>query len=212
MLYHMAWEGSWPLITKLGLLSSEALTSSFAISEPDRTALLSMQRRESVVISNAGGEIAVLRDQKPLSEKKLKSCLTDCDATTWYRILNERVFFWLNFQRLITLMSAAEYRARTHTIIYVDSASLVAKYEPSIEITHMNTGNTRPFAHSRGRSTFRTLADYPYESRRRSPDYSAIVELTIRNQVPDMLNHVIKAEHATVRTGNYQIIESFYQR
>jgi hypothetical protein len=155
---------------------------------------------------------ATLRDQKPLSRKSLERCLSDCTPEAWYGILNERVFFWLSRDRLKTLMSAAEYAGRMHTVLKLDTASLLAHHATKVELAHMNTGNTRPFAHPRGPSTFRSLNEYPYEARRRLGDYSAVVELTVLGGVPDIRDFVIRAEHATERNGIYEIEETLFCR
>ena len=70
-------------------------------------------------------------------------------AEEWYRTLNERIFFWLDRERLYTLMSAAEYVGKKHAVLQLDSASLVCRNEAHIRLAHMNTGNTRPYPHPR---------------------------------------------------------------
>jgi hypothetical protein len=206
----MASLGSWPSIRKHGLLSALALVDLFEIEEPRRTNLLCKQRTRSEPISHPIHGTAWLRDQKPLSAKNLARCLTDCKAKTWYRILNQRVFFWLDRDRLLTLMSASEYIKRPHTILHINAAELVRHYAKKIELAHMNTGNTRPYPHPRGRATFRKLRKYPYAERERLSDYSAIVELTITHGVEDIRKYVQKVEHAKVSGGRYRIVESLW--
>jgi hypothetical protein len=212
VLYHMASYGSWPSIRTHGLLSTLELLDLFEVPDPTRTELLTSQRRKSVQLAHPVHGTAILRDQKPLSEKNLARCLTDCDAATWYSILNQRVFFWLDHQRLMTLMSAAEYAGRPHTVLQIETAELVRRYEDRIELAHMNTGNTRPFPHPRGRSTFKRMGDYPYELRRHLPDYSAVVELTAAGGVPDLSDFVIRVEHAAEVEGRYEVSEVLFQR
>jgi hypothetical protein len=212
VLYHMASHGSWPSIQTHGLLSTLELLDLYEVQEPRRTELLTSQRRKSVPLVHAFHGTAILRDQKPLSEKNLARCLTDCDAAAWYSILNQRVFFWLDRQRLRTLMSAAEYSGKPHTVILADTAELLRRHGEHIELAHMNTGNTRPFAHPRGPSTFRKMADYPYERRSRLPDYSAVVELTVAGGVPDLRDFAIRAEHAADVDGRYEVSEVLFER
>ncbi|HEV2989316.1 MAG TPA: hypothetical protein VG759_12800 [Candidatus Angelobacter sp.] len=211
VLYHMGWYGSWPSIRKFGLLSTSELLNLFQIRDPQRTDLLTKQRRTSVPIFHKVYGSAVLRDQKPLSERNLARCLTDCDATTWYTILNERVFFWLNRDRLLKLMSAAEYVGKPHTIIEIETAAFISQYVPKIELSHINTGNTRPYPHPRGRSTFRKIVDYPYTERRHLSDYSAVVELTVLGGVPDIRKYVRSVEHGMVVKGKYQVIDQLFK-
>jgi hypothetical protein len=193
-------------------LSALELLELYEVLDPTRTELLTSQRRESVPLAHALHGTATLRDQKPLSEKNLARCLTGCDAATWYRVLNERVFFWLDRQRLKTLMSAAEYSGKLHTVIQVDTAELLRRHEERVELAHMNTGNTRPFPHPRGPSTFQAMADYPYERRGRLPDYSAVVELTVLGGVPDLRDFVLRVEHAVEADGRYEVSEVLFQR
>lgn len=212
VLYHMASFGSWPSIAKHGLLSTVSLVELFQVGEPQRTELITKQRRQSVEITHPKHGKAMIRDQKPLSEKNLARCLNGCTAEEWYRVLNERVFFWLDRDRLHTLMSAAEYVGKKHTILQLDSASLVREYESQIKLAHMNTGNTRPFPHPRSPATFRSMDAYPYPERRRFPDYFAVVELTVLGGVPDVKDFVIKAEHACIENGKFKSSETLFKR
>jgi hypothetical protein len=211
-LFHMAIADSWPSIEKHGMLSTVELLKLFEVDQEKAEKILTTQRSGPVVIDHKEHGTATIRDQKPLSQKKLEKCLIDCDAPTWYRTLNERVFFWLSEDRLKTLMSAKEYAGKPHTVLRLDTARLVERYEGSIELAHMNTGNTLPFAHPRGRSTFRTMAAYPYEERRRLADYSAVVELTVMRGVPDLREYAIRVEHATISNGEYKVREIIYER
>lgn len=212
VLYHMASFGSWPSIAAHGLLSTVSLLELFQVKEPQRTELVTRQRRESVEIIHPKYGKALIRDQKPLSEKNLARCLDGCTAEEWYRVLNERVFFWLDRNRLHTLMSASEYIGKRHTILQLDSASLVQEYENRIELAHMNTGNTRPFPHPRSPATFRPMAAYPYAERKRLPDYSAVVELTVLDGVLDVKDFVLKVEHACIQDGKFKSSETLFKR
>lgn len=211
VLYHMASHGAWSSIAKHGLLSTAKLLDLFEVPEPRRTELLTLQRRECVKVTHPHHGTAVLRDQKPLSAKNLVRCLVDCTPAAWFAVLNERVFFWLHFDRLMTLMSAAEYREKEHTVIRIDTARLLSQWQPEIQLAHMNTGNTLPMPHRRGLTTFRSMEDYDYERRRNLPDYSAVVELTVMNGVPDIQKHVTGVEHAVSKKGSYQITDVLFR-
>lgn len=210
VLYHMASFDSWLSITRHGLLSTKSLLNLFEVPEPRRTELLTKQRRTSVEITHPKHGKAVIRDQKPLSAKNLARCLKGCSAEEWYRTLNERLFFWLDRERLYTLMSASEYVGKKHTVLQLDSAALVDKYGTQIMLAHMNTGNTRPYPHPRSPATFRSMSDYPYAERTRLADYSAIVELTVMDGVPDAKDFVIKVEHASIVSGKYKTSEVLF--
>lgn len=212
VLYHMASFGSWPMVARHGLLSTSALLDLFEVPEPRRTELLTTQRRQSVTITHPRHGTAVLRDQKPLSAHNLARCLVGCEATEWYRLLNDRVFFWLDPGRLLTLLSATEYREKQHTVLQVDTRGLVDRYNARVELTHMNTGNTLPIPHPRGRQTFCSMESYDYERRRRLPDYSAVVELTVLGGIPDIRRDVMRVEHAASRKGLYHTNEVLFER
>lgn len=93
-LYHMAMGGSWPKIREFGLLSTQALLDLFDVQGDLRTCLMTQRRSESVEISHPQYGRAVVRDQKPLIESKLKGALSgDMTLPEWYQVLNERVFF-----------------------------------------------------------------------------------------------------------------------
>ena len=113
----------------------------------------------------------------------------------------------------MTLMSAAEYKGKPHVVLQVDTADILKRYSTGIELAAMNTGNTRPFPHKRGLVTFRNLIDYPYESRRHLPDYSAIVELTVLDGVFEIEKHTIRVEHATALSKDcYEVSEILFKR
>ena len=188
-MFHMAEVGSWPGIRKHGLLSTSALLDLFDVARKDQIAIETRRRPESVTLTHPVHGTAVIRDQKPLSEKRLADCL--CDGITvrqWLRLLNQRVFFWLDEARLDTLRGAQAYRAQRQVVLTVDTRRLVEAHATRILLTHMNTGATRPFAHKRGRDTFRTIGKYPFQERRR------VVELTVARQVPDIRKYVLNVE------------------
>jgi hypothetical protein len=188
-MFHMAEPGSWAGIKKHGLLSTSALLDLFEWPRRERVAIETRRRPKSVTLTHPVHGKAVIRDQIPLSEKRLASCL--CDGMTvkqWLRLLNRRVFFWLEEDRLDTLRGAQAYRAKRQLVLTVDTRPLVEAHGTRILLTHMNTGTTRPFAFKRGRETFCTIENYPFRQRRR------VVELTVTREVRDIRKYVLKAE------------------
>jgi hypothetical protein len=97
-------------------------------------------------------------------------------------------------------------------VLHLDTRQLVDGYYGTIELAHMNTGNTLPMPHPRGRHTFRAMDDYEYERRRRLPDYSAVVELTVIDRVRDIHQHVLRVEHASSQEDVYQTVEVLFER
>ncbi len=194
LLYHMAEPDSWESISKYGLLSTSALLTLFAINDAKRQEIESCKRAESIEIKHPTHGHAVIRDQKPIIESKLETALQDCTVEEWYRLLNKRVFFWLTMERLITLLSAREYRKKPHTILTLETLPLVTDYEASITLSPMNSGNTLPIAHPRGSKTFLSLKDYPFAERLKRGPYYTVVELAVEGGVKNILDYTIRVD------------------
>jgi hypothetical protein len=105
VLYHMAEDGSWESIRKLGLLSTGALLDTFEVEDARRFEIESCHRPKCSRSGtpNAG---ALVRDNKPMREKVLAQCLVGMEPTAWYETLNRRVFFWVDRKRLVRLLGA----------------------------------------------------------------------------------------------------------
>jgi len=207
----MASRNSWESIRKYGLLSTSKLLDLFEVPPLEREKVENTKRWESIYIVHPRYGTAVIRDQKPLSESKLKNCLTDCDLQTWYRQLNSKVFFWLDLERLKTLMSAKEYRGKIHTVLTIDTEPLVRKWVRNIRLSPLNSGSTSPFAHARGLESFMKLEDYPFAERLKRGDYGCVAELTVENGVSDIAKHTVRVAHAKCQEGNLRTVELLYQ-
>jgi uncharacterized protein DUF7002 len=194
LLYHMAWKGSWASIKRHGLLSTESLLDLFEITGQARTALLARKRPDSVPIKHRRYGAVVIRDQKPMNDRKLAGSLTGgLPLQTWYRMLNQRVFFWLTEDRLIRLMSADAYHDEAHDVLVIRTAPLVRDYRRHIRLTAMNTGATRPMAFPRGPDTFLRIRDYPFADRVKRR-LEPIMELTVLGGIPDIRRYVERVE------------------
>jgi Family of unknown function (DUF7002) len=97
-----------------GRRRTEALLDRFEVAEPQRTELLTRRRAVSVTISHPEHGTAVVRDNIPLSESKLAAALTDMTVEQWLRLLNSKVFFWLQRERVNRLLGARAYRDSSH--------------------------------------------------------------------------------------------------
>ncbi|WP_437659949.1 DUF7002 family protein [Sorangium sp. So ce1182] len=193
-LYHMAEAGSWPGIMRHGLLSTSALLDLFEVSGPDRDAIESTHRPGSLTITHPMHGAAVIRDQKPMSDKALRRALGgSLSPAEWYRLLNGMVFFWLTEKRLKRLLEAVEYRDKRQTVLTIDTARLLERHGHRVRLSPMNSGNTRPYPHPRGRDTFLPLSEYPFESRRMRRLEPA-VELTVEYSAPDIRDVVLHVE------------------
>jgi hypothetical protein len=193
-LYHMAEPNTWNSIQSLGLLSTSELLTRFGIAGERREAIETKKRPSSVPIVHEKLGRAVIRDQKPLIESKLIRTLQGCTPEEWYRLLNGHVFFWLTAERLEKLLCAEAYRAEEHTVLTIDTLSLISAYQSEATLTPMNTGNTQPFAHPRGPGKFMKLRDYPFDERAKYGRQNQVVEVAIKGGVPDIKKYVLSVE------------------
>lgn len=194
VLYHMAWDGSWPTIRRHGLLSTSALLDVYQVKGRLRTAIESKHRPRSIRLTRDGLLPVVVRDQHPMSEAALRRCLTGgLTPRDWYRILNARVFFWLTEDRLLRMMGSPSYARLPHTVLTLDTRSVASAYWPKVRFAAMNTGCTVPFAHPRGRETFLRPKEFPWEKRKRLGG-DAVVEFTIEGGVTNVETHLIRKE------------------
>jgi len=212
-LYHMAQHGSWDNIRRYGLLSTTALLDLYGILGAQRDGIEGRLRRASVEITHAVHGSAWIRDQRPMSDKKLASCLRDgLTPDQWYRMLNGRVFFWLTRARLETLMRA--YDGQPHLVLEVDTARLLARHGNRTSLAPMNTGCTSPMAFPRGLDTFLPPEEYPFDENRKKKGgrTKAIVELTVDYSVPDIADLTNRATHSEIREGKFAVLETLYMR
>ncbi len=179
----MAEDGSWPSIQKYGLLSTSALLDLYEVEE--RRELESRRRPEIVEITNPRHGSALIRDNKPIQDRDLEKCLSGMSLAEWYESLNRRVFFWVSRQRLEKLLGAKAYRDRTHLVLEVDAASLLAVHGEHASISPINSGATFPLdPKPRGPETFKRIQDHPQDG--------TVVELAVDYAVPDVAEHVLR--------------------
>ena len=191
----MAQLGSWPSVEEHGLLSTTALLDRFEVGGDERFRIESCHRPESITINHAVHGRAVIRDQKPMSDRSVRKALAGgLKPADWYRELNSRVFFWLTEERLNTFMNARAYRGQRHHVLVVDTKRLVERHEHRIVLSAINSGCTIPFPHKRGLKTFRRIAEYPYATRKRNRN--PIIELAVDYSVPDIRDFVIEVKEA----------------
>jgi uncharacterized protein DUF7002 len=206
-LYHVADAGSWPSISKYGLLSTSGLLDLYGINGRERELIESCHRPESVVIRNPQHGTAVIRDQKPMHETVLQKCLVDCTPRQWYQFLNRKVFFWLTESRVTALLAARAHRNSAHIVIIADTEALLRKHGRAALLSPINSGSTIRTAAKRGISSFQPPDSFPYETRRklRGTEH-AVVELAIEYSVPDIREFVLRVER---RQGS-QVLEVLY--
>ena len=201
-LYHMAEKDSWPNIQKHGLLSTSALLDLWRVTGDRRIRIEEERRPGPEPLGDESLGNAVIRDQHPLSDKKLAGSLTGgMTNRQWYKLLNSQVFFWLTEERLKTLMTA--YNGRSNLVLEVCTEPLLREYWDKVKLSPMNSGATSPMAFPRGRDTFLPPDQYDFDGNRRKKGGArkAIVELTIEYGIPNIAKFVASARHADV-VGN----------
>lgn len=189
VLYHMAERGSWPSICERGLLSTTASLDRAGITSDERGRFESHRRPVSVTIPLRDGGAVVLRDQKPMSDARLESCLLGgITPTQWYEFINQKTFFWATQARLHTLLGA--YDEQEHDVLTVDTASLVQAHKDRMWLCHMNSGNTTPWAHPRDYDIFKRIDAYPASPNGRP--IKEVAEVVVDYAVLDIARHVRK--------------------
>lgn len=133
LLYHMAERGSWPSIQRRGLLSTTALLDLYGVAGVERARIEQQHRPAAILVTDPVLPGAVIRDQIPMDDRGLRRCLpSHLSPSDWYRLLNEKVFFWLTRERLLRLLGAGAYRAKAHDVLEVEARSLVRAYVNAI--------------------------------------------------------------------------------
>jgi hypothetical protein len=194
-LYHMAHEAAWERIRRHGLLSTSSLLNLWEVKGNERRAIESEVRKTSIVLVHPHHGKVVIRDQKPLNEKKLRKALIDCTVHEWCQLLNRKVFFWPTAERLARHMSARENREKKHLVLTVDSYRLAVAYQNEITLCPMNSGNTIPFAQERGKNSLMQMNDYPFKERLVRGPYYTVVELAVDTGIPNILDFIVSADY-----------------
>jgi hypothetical protein len=195
-LYHMAEPGSWDSIRKLGLLSTSALLDFCGIVGEERRRIESQRRAKAVLLPCKKHGTIVIRDQKPISDSALQKCLTGgVTPAEWYATLNRKVFFWVTEKRLNRMLEAYG-RSEGNTVLILDATKLLARPSVSITLSSINTGCARRRAALRGRETFCSLKDYPFDEvkKKRHGVANAVAELAVDWCLPEIEDLVIQVE------------------
>jgi hypothetical protein len=205
-LYHMAHEDAWEQIQRYGLLSTSTLLGLWEVKGNERSVIEREIRRNPVELRHPRRGKVVIRDQRPLYERKLRKALIDCTVQEWCQLLNRRVFFWPTVERLVTHISARRNRGKNHLVLAVDSYRLAAAYENAITLCPLNSGNTIPFAQRRSKNSLMRMSEYPFLERLARGPYYTVVELAVETGVPDILDFVVSADYMTSSGGDIKQI------
>jgi hypothetical protein len=187
-VYHMAEAGTWPSIQQRGLLSTTAALDALGIKGARRDELEGAYRPDMLSLNPGGANDIVLRDQRPMPPNRLAQALpAHLTTEQWYRIINNKVFFWVSQERLGRLLRSYEHQV--HDVLRVNTASLLDSHFARTWLCHMNSGNTLPIPHWRDETVFKRIDDYPVNSVGKPT--KEVVELVVDYSVPDIAQHVI---------------------
>ena len=207
-LYHMAEAGSWPSIRKHGLLSTSALLDRCHVAGSLRREIESKIRPASRNISYEGFGTAVIRDQRPLIKTNLKKVLRGVSVMQYCRLLNGKTFFWVTEARLNRLLGARLYKGKPHDVLTVDTGGLVRDCLDRITLSPINSGTVISQNGRRGKDTFKSIAGYPFEERRRQRPVEPLVELAVEYEVKNIRKYVVRVE----RRHGPKVLETVWER
>ena len=197
-VYHLTYEENWPSIQEHGLLSTAGLLALAGVEQGEQERILSTQRTEQIKLPNG----VVLRDQSPMPPDTLVRCLHQMTPGQWYSLVNTKVFFWLDYERLQRLARANQ--AYPQIILRVDTSSLLKAYAQQITLSPINTGNARRRPAKRGPHTFVSYTQWlttgwTSEAKalgtRERPRSHKPAELTVNQSIPDIMNFVTAVRH-----------------
>lgn len=209
-LYHVTARGSWPSISKHGLLTTNALLAECGVPNSARPHIIRRHRDRCKTLhgKELGGILltAVIRDQNALINngdrlnEEIKAQGDHISLEHWYERQNERVFFYPARAEAVGL--ACKYAGEGHPqdILVVCTRSLVDAHLKEIELCAFNSGATnrehlRPTAeygkwHDR---LFQPVEDYAHicwpKGKRK---LRTIREFTVRGGVHHIDRHVVK--------------------
>ncbi|MBM3620798.1 MAG: hypothetical protein FJX20_08910 [Alphaproteobacteria bacterium] len=192
-VYHIAEAENWPSIQRDGLLSARALFERAGARAADRAAV-EKHRPARAVLSDG----TVIRDQSPMPPAALKPCLRGLTPAQWYQLLNGKVFFWFDEDRVERHLHAC--RRTAQIALTIDAEALLARHAARASVAPFNTGNARRKPAVRGRATFVPWATWRASGWRSESDGLGTAlrskshkpaELTIDRAVPDILDFVV---------------------
>jgi hypothetical protein len=196
-VYHLAEASNWPVIQREGLLCASDLLLLAGLNERERDRLDRQQRSTQAVLPNG----VRIRDQRPMPPAALAGCLVRLSPQQWYAMLNARVFFWFEPQRLNRQRAACA--GRPQVVMTIDATALVAAYQDRVSLTPINTGNARRHPAVRGAATFVPYAEWLQSrwaseasglgTRERRPSHPP-VELTVSGSVPDVMRFLLATD------------------
>jgi hypothetical protein len=197
-VYHLAEAENWPSIQRNGLFSTYVLLKRAGMSGSSRAVIAQEHRPKRTILSNG----LVIRDQRPMPPAALQRCLVGLTAAQWYRLLNSKVFFWCDIDRLNRQRRACGNFPQV--VLKITTDRLLNRYAAQAAVTPINTGNARRKPALRGTGTFVPYGDWADTAwlseaqalgTRPRPRNHPPVELVIADSVPDVMDFVVSVRN-----------------
>jgi hypothetical protein len=190
---HLVDARNWASVQATGLLSARRLMERAYGGQSEQQAPWRRHRAATTVLPDG----VVIRDQRPMPPAVLARCLGDgLTPEDWYELLNSKVFFWLDPDRLNRQRRAC--RAAAQLVLTIDAERLLKRYGPIASVSPINLGNAMRAPAWRSATTLvaydRWVADGWVDERRPGmnarPNNHRPVELMIDGAVPDVMTYV----------------------
>ena len=127
-VFHLAEEDNFQSIQQHGLLSASALLDLAGIQGQERIRLEECRRSIHTKLPNG----TYLRDQRPMPRQALARCLVGMAPAEWYRLMNSKVFFWLDPDRLNRQRHACGMRPQM--VLVISMVALNLAYRPILSL------------------------------------------------------------------------------
>ena len=195
-LYHVTSPAALSGIRRLGLLSTSRLLDLYEVTGSERAAIERNRRPKIRLLTHPDHGEALITDNRPLFEKNLTICLDDgLSPPDWFAMLNRRVFFWVNEQRLGKFLEAQRSLGLDRLVIELDTLSVATRHQEQMELCPINSGSAQRRAARRGLSTFSPLLKHDYATWQRlrpksTPD--RIVEVMVVDAAVRVDEHSMK--------------------
>ncbi len=156
-LHHLAAADAWRGIVRWGFLSTTALLDLHGVAGEERTRLEARKRPGQHALDHPTAGRAVLRDQRPLSERALAAQLTDgWSVGDWCRHLNRHAFLFPT--RAAALAFGAVYARQANDLLTFDTAAVLRAAGGDLRVCTVNSGAPTARAPTpRGPRTFERL-------------------------------------------------------
>jgi hypothetical protein len=191
-LFHITRPTAVPSIRNHGLLSTSSLLRFFDVPAAERQSIETVRRPTSITIAHPEYGEASITDNGPLSEAALLHCLDDgLQPADWMRLLNQRVFFWVDERNVDVHLRASIRHGEQRVVLVFDTLSVTRTYHRQVELAAINTGSTIRRPARRGLSTFSPARPYTYRDwQRLRGGRDQIKELTVLDGIRDVDVHM----------------------